>query len=434
MYIVEDKKLKNKINKQKLKIMKKITQIIMTLLMVMVFTEGTSQTLTVEGTIIGANGVVSYSLSLDNGVVFQSYNSNPNGAFSESFNTLSTSGIAIIQYVDCNGVSNTDTTFNIALNPMQEIFDFGFVDFCPNSGVGTSTVSGIFSSITSPVTFTITLDNGITENITTTPNGAFNESYNFLTGSVMVYLQYMNCNGDSIFISVINTSNIPGNEVFDFGTIDYCPNTNPTLCSAGFSLDQNIVIDTFNNVVSSGNVMVVNTSTGQNLTHTWDFGDNSQTYTGLNFTHTYASAGPWTLCLTVDDGNGCSDTYCDSLMVDTNGVLTGKTNGGFTIEMGTAQDDTNGPNSINDLENNIEVILFPNPAINELSLKLNSKISDNATITIYNALGSMVAYQTTEITTGDQTIKINIDKLNTGLFIIQLKTNNGTISNKLIKK
>ncbi len=357
------------------------------------------------------------------------YNYNPNGTY---YDTLST----CISYTVTDTMGYVDTLMCC----FEQYWDGQFwqtTGAVTSPGAGTSTVTGVFNSIPPPYvyTFTITLDGITYQSITTTPNGAFNETYNFLSGSGTVSLQYMDCYGDSIFISTSNTSNIPGNEVFDFGTIDYCPTIDTQTCVAGFTLSQNIVIDSFNNVVSTGNVMIVNTSTGQNLGYSWDFGDNSPTYYGLNFLHTYPSAGPWVLCLTITDSTGaCSDTFCDSIMVDISGVLTGKTNGGFTIQMGTGEDDTNGPNSINDLANQVEVSLFPNPANNEVSLELNSKISDQATITIYNSLGSMVKYQSTEITTGDQTISITIEDLNSGLFIIQLQTNNGTISNKLIKR
>ena len=43
---------------------------------------------------------------------------------------------------------------------------------------------------------------------------------------------------------------------------------------------------------------------GDNLTYAWDFGDSSPTGTGVTATHTYASAGTYTIKLTVSDGHG----------------------------------------------------------------------------------------------------------------------------------
>lgn len=59
----------------------------------------------------------------------------------------------------------------------------------------------------------------------------------------------------------------------------------------------------------------LSTSSGQNLSYTWDFGDGT---TGTNAypAHAYSSAGVYLVCLTVTDSiNGCTDTYCDNVVV-----------------------------------------------------------------------------------------------------------------------
>ena len=58
------------------------------------------------------------------------------------------------------------------------------------------------------------------------------------------------------------------------------------------------------------------------LTYLWDFGD-GETSTEAQPVHTYAGNGPYWLCVTVDDGFGCTDTYCDSVSVDENGIISG---------------------------------------------------------------------------------------------------------------
>lgn len=47
-------------------------------------------------------------------------------------------------------------------------------------------------------------------------------------------------------------------------------------------------------------------------TYSWDLGDGN-TQTDNIFTHTYAAAGTYTVCLVVDDGNGCRDTLCQNI-------------------------------------------------------------------------------------------------------------------------
>ena len=46
----------------------------------------------------------------------------------------------------------------------------------------------------------------------------------------------------------------------------------------------------------------------------WDFGDGT-TSTEQNPTHTYAQAGTYVVCLTINDDNECSDIYCHSITV-----------------------------------------------------------------------------------------------------------------------
>jgi PKD repeat protein len=58
---------------------------------------------------------------------------------------------------------------------------------------------------------------------------------------------------------------------------------------------------------------VYNLSYGATLTYLWDFGDGT-TSTLATPSHVYTSAGPYLLCLTVNNGSGCTQTYCDSVI------------------------------------------------------------------------------------------------------------------------
>ncbi|MCB2220544.1 MAG: PKD domain-containing protein [Bacteroidetes bacterium] len=51
------------------------------------------------------------------------------------------------------------------------------------------------------------------------------------------------------------------------------------------------------------------------VTRSWDFGDGT-TATNINpVMHTYASPGKYEICLTVEDYNGCTDQFCDTIVV-----------------------------------------------------------------------------------------------------------------------
>ncbi len=56
----------------------------------------------------------------------------------------------------------------------------------------------------------------------------------------------------------------------------------------------------------------LNQCSGTSLTYSWDWGDNSPVSTGDTPSHTYDSAGYYTICVTVANSQGCSDSYCDT--------------------------------------------------------------------------------------------------------------------------
>jgi len=75
-------------------------------------------------------------------------------------------------------------------------------------------------------------------------------------------------------------------------------------CQANFSSSLDI----------AGSYYFYDFSVGSGLSYAWNFGD-GDTSTLANPYHTYANPGTYSVCLTIDDGNGCIDTYCDSLVV-----------------------------------------------------------------------------------------------------------------------
>ena len=87
----------------------------------------------------------------------------------------------------------------------------------------------------------------------------------------------------------------------------------PTGCHAGFA----IYADTMN---SLNTYHFIDQSTGTQIsTYIWNFGDGTvQTITfpqSPNVVHTYAQAGNYMVCLSIQGANNCNDTKCDTLSV-----------------------------------------------------------------------------------------------------------------------
>ncbi|HXB12946.1 MAG TPA: T9SS type A sorting domain-containing protein [Bacteroidia bacterium] len=81
------------------------------------------------------------------------------------------------------------------------------------------------------------------------------------------------------------------------------------------------------------------------------------------------------------------------------------------------------PLAINEIANNTEVSVYPNPANNELYINTKG-LTGKGSITMYNIIGEEVIDQTTE--TG-QTIAVSVANLPTGTYMLKLQTEDGNV-------
>lgn len=85
--------------------------------------------------------------------------------------------------------------------------------------------------------------------------------------------------------------------------------------------------------------------------------------------------------------------------------------------------------SLANLENSLsQLTLYPNPVVNELSINLPTNVKE-AQVKIVNVAGQNVI--TTQIKQSNH--KINVNHLSRGVYIVEIKTDKGTITKKIIK-
>lgn len=96
----------------------------------------------------------------------------------------------------------------------------------------------------------------------------------------------------------------------------------------------------------------------------------------------------------------------------------------FKVGMNTA---------VNDIRQVTDYLVYPNPAKNgeQVLLSLATTESFNATVFLTNASGATVKVQQLDIPVGQSIQTINVDNLPAGLYIIQLKSENGTLIERL---
>jgi PKD repeat protein len=165
-----------------------------------------------------------------------------------------------------------------------------------------------------------------------------------------------------------NTSNSQ-NPTYSYsaaGTYNVCLIANSgcetdTICNSVTVAACPAVIAVFTQSDSSLTVNFTDLSVGAD-TWSWDFGDGFFSTT-QNASHTYATAGTYTACLTA--ANNCtSDSTCSAITVTTVGIIEG------TMDKFT---------------------LYPNPTQGMLYLSVPADVErDNMTFTIYNLLGEVV--------------------------------------------
>ena len=133
-------------------------------------------------------------------------------------------------------------------------------------------------------------------------------------------------------------------------------------------------------------------------TWNWNFGD-GQTSTQQNPSHIYTSDGDYTVSLTVGDGSNTNlETKVDYIKV--------------------------GPYSIEEIISE-SIDLYPNPAYGSVQFKSEYKIQQ---VKIYNYSGKLIK----DIIVNDYSVIVNVENLESGIYMIQSNIETYTITKKLI--
>jgi hypothetical protein len=208
-------------------------------------------------------------------------------------------------------------------------------------------------------------------------------------------------------------------------------------CQAGFWVLQAYTIDSLNNlpVPTPYELWIWNLSSGGSGTYAflWNFGDGS-TSTDPFPTHTYSGNGPYSLCLTIDDGAGCQSTSCDSVSIDSNGLYTGIMGGGndrqngFTINVQNTQGTSVGEQAFGK-----ELAAWPNPATDELNIAITSAISGAADITVLDLNSRVVRTERRTLTNGRNQLLLRTSDLAPGMYLVRIGNGARSISQRFVK-
>ncbi|MEO8590452.1 MAG: T9SS type A sorting domain-containing protein, partial [Flavobacteriales bacterium] len=206
-----------------------------------------------------------------------------------------------------------------------------------------------------------------------------------------------------------------------------CESNDPAPCEAGFWVMQAYAgVDSLGNPNGGGepvpNVLWVwNLSSGGTgeFTFLWSFGDGTSSTEAFP-THTYANGGPYALCLTITDVTGCTDTYCDSISVDENGMYSGMVVGSevrSALTINVIQPLTTG---VIERPAVAEMATWPNPVTDELNIQLSSSLRGSVNVDILDLSGRTLMANKRTLTDGANRLSVPTSELTPGVYVLRI--------------
>jgi len=326
-------------------------------------------------------------------------------------NTLNNSGSSYIFELTLNDTINYSSCSNYFFNGVDYNLSGTYIQTYTNS-IGCDSLVALVLTIQNQVANYNSIYNGNGNySFTNTSIGSFNKNYwafgDGTTSTIANPNHTFTANGSYVVVLTVNDSTL-GSSCRDYytDTIVVTGVVNPAQCVAGFVM-----------YPDAGNVTVINSSTGTNLTYLWDFGDGNTSSQAFP-THTYATSDNYYLCLTIDDGAGCVDMYCDS--IGENGVVFNKQTG-FTINVIA-------PPIVTGLENtsvlNSLTRIYPNPTSTQLTIDTKLAIKE---VILIDLTGKIIR------TVVPKANKINVSDLSNGIYFIKVVGEEQTIIQKFVK-
>jgi hypothetical protein len=253
------------------------------------------------------------------------------------------------------------------------------------------------------------------------------------------------CTPDSNYLDCLgvpNGPNMPGTSCDDGNPLTLsdewtpgciCTGYIPAPCQAYFMIVQAIGEDS---VFIPEDLWLYNLSSGGagTLTCFWDFGDGTTT-TENTPVHSYAGNGPYWLCLTVDDGQGCTNTYCDSVSVDENGIVSGmmgdigSRSSGFTLNVIDEQIST----GIAVPPATPGLLIWPDPVSEELNVALAGDLTGMQSLTVLDMNGRVVKSQGAALMRDMNRLRIGVADLQDGVYLLRIGSGLGQMSKLFVK-
>lgn len=178
-----------------------------------------------------------------------------------------------------------------------------------------------------------------------------------------------------------------------------------------------------------------------NFQFLWNFGDGTSSTEAFP-SHDYPANGPYELCLTITDDAGCTDTYCDEISIDENGLYNGfvqqpgmnyarpdhDRSSGFTINVRNPI-----AASVPGSRDFIELAAWPNPTQDRLEVTFTSSRNGQVGIDVLDANGRRAFATSHQLMNGANRMRLDLQALPAGMYLLRIGEGDQTITRRFVK-
>jgi hypothetical protein len=364
-------------------------------------------------------------LTATDGIFFLWSNSDTTSSINVSPIILTTYSVTVTNTYGCSGTAIDSVT----VNPLPTV-DFTGLPDSTCSGSGSITLSGnpsggnfIGNGITGnnfnpdiflgndTITYSYTDSLGCTNNhfhiinIITSPSPAI-----AISGTASF------CQGDSVILSTGNYSSYSwsNNSTTDSISVTTTGNYSVTVSDSSGCIGtatQSILVNQLPMVSFTGlpDTMCIN---GGNKTLTGNPGGGTFTGSGMTlniFSPSSLSSGNYTITYSYTDTNGCSNAQSHTIFVSPCSGIE-ELYGGVNNDM----------------------YLYPNPAVNEITVSFISTKNESYSILLNDIIGRKIKIETANTVIGINNINLSLDGISKGVYMVTLKKGNGILNRRIV--
>ena len=193
---------------------------------------------------------------------------------------------------------------------------------------------------------------------------------------------------------------------------DFCDSLGTDVCLSAFTPGYDSLTQAY--------TLQIDSVVQQNaVAYLWDFG-NGDTLTEFLPTYVFNDTGSYQICMTVTEADGQQCTGCQTVFVDSAGATIS------VIPFGMVSNAT-----LNRLTRSLQA--YPNPVTTHATLRFHSFHQGVVHVNVVNAIGGVIRTQTIHVHTGENSLKVDMQNLPAGVYMLQLNDGRNVTAARAVK-